>query len=220
MLLSAAALNTTITVPKTTLLKVQIQGVDMLFLVDSGSSSCFIDRHKAQLLKRSAPLLDSVNVKVVGGAILSCAEYFPQLAWIVEGTEFHDDFKVLDLGSYDGIIGLDWLGKYSPMITHWDKGWIVEPKDDQLVVLQGEGSQFCINALVELNLMSELAPITIPPQVQAILDKFASVFATPTGLPPRRRYDHHIPLVPGGRPVSMRPYHVAPELKTEIEKQV
>jgi hypothetical protein len=72
MLLSAAAINTSITVPKTMILKVQIQGMDMLFLVDSGSSSCFIDSHKAQLLKGGAPLLDAVNVKVAGGATLLC----------------------------------------------------------------------------------------------------------------------------------------------------
>jgi hypothetical protein len=143
--------------------------------------------------------------------------------FLIEGTEFCDDFKVLDLGNYDGIIGLDWLGKFIPMITHWEQGWIAVPKDGQLVVLQGEGSQFCINALVGLNLMSDAEPpdpIPIPPPVQAILDRFSSVFATSAGLPPRRQYDHHIHLVPGARPVSMRPYRVVPELKTEIEKQV
>lgn len=207
MMLSAAALNTAITVPKTMLLKVQIQNQDLLFLVDSGSSSCFIDRNKAQLIMGSTALPDPVHVKVAGGAILSCAEYFPQLSWSAEGTEFCDDFKVLELGSYDGIIGLDRLGKYSPMVTHWEHGWIAVPKDGHLVVLQGEGLQFCTNALVELNLMSDAVepdPLPIPPQVQAILDRFATVFATSTGLPPRRQCDHHIPLVPGARPVSMR----------------
>jgi hypothetical protein len=52
------------------------------------------------------------------------------------------------------------------------------------------------------------------------VDRYSSVFAAPVGLPPRRCYDHHIPLVPGACPVSIRPYCVAPELKTEIEKQI
>jgi hypothetical protein len=120
--------------------------------------------------------------------------------------DFSDDFKVLDLGSYDGIIGLDWLGKYSPMVTHWDQGWIAVAKEGQLVVLQGEGAQFCIHALVELNLIHEAAeddPPPYPPEVQALLEQFCSVFAAPKGLPPRRHYDPHIPLVPGARPISM-----------------
>lgn len=109
------------------------------------------------------------------------------------------------MGSYDGIIGLDWLGKYSPMITHWDQGWIAIPKGGQLVVLQGEGD-LCTHSLIELSLIREAAasePQTIPPEVQALLEKFAHVFASPTGLPPRRQYDHYIPLVSGARPISM-----------------
>ena len=58
------------------------------------------------------------------------------------------------------------------------------------------------------------------PEVQLILDDFASVFAEPSGLPPRRACDHKIPLVPGAQPVSVRPYRYAPALKSEIERQV
>jgi hypothetical protein len=56
--------------------------------------------------------------------------------------------------------------------------------------------------------------------VQSILEKYADVFVAPTGLPPRRLYDHKIPLVPGAQPVSVRPYRVTPELKDELERQV
>jgi hypothetical protein len=76
---------------------------------------------------------------------------------------------------------------------------------------------------VELHLIREIVPEqqpAPPPEVQAVLDRYSAVFAAPVGLPPRRRYDHHIPLVPGARPVSIRPYRVAPELKTEIERQI
>jgi hypothetical protein len=65
-----------------------------------------------------------IPVKVAGGAILQCTTHFPSLQWSADGAEFSDPFKVLDLASYDGIIGLDWLGKYSPMTTHWEQGWL------------------------------------------------------------------------------------------------
>jgi hypothetical protein len=52
------------------------------------------------------------------------------------------------------------------------------------------------------------------------LDHFSSVFDEPTYLPPRRQYDHRIPLIPGAKPVSLRPYPVVPALKSEIERQV
>ena len=58
------------------------------------------------------------------------------------------------------------------------------------------------------------------PEIQALLDKFAVVFSPPTGLPPRRQYDHSIPLIPGAQPVSIRPYRIPHHLKVEMEKQV
>ena len=61
---------------------------------------------------------------------------------------------------------------------------------------------------------------SLPAGLQALLDKYSSVFELPKGLPPARDCDHHIPLVPDARPVQMRPYRYAPALKTEIEKQV
>ena len=39
-------------------------------------------------------------------------------------------------------------------------------------------------------------------------------------MPPRRKYDHTIPLLPGAQPFSIRPYRLAPVLKDELEKQV
>lgn len=223
MMLSSVAINTSLTSPRTMQLQVQIQGHDFLFLVDSGSSACFIDQSKAQLLTGSKPLDTPVLVQVAGGALLLSTEYSPQMQWSAEGAIFSDTFRVLSLASYDGIIGLDWLGKYNPMITHWEQGWLAIQHEGRQVVLHGEGPNLCTHALVEIHHIRDSVPEKqelLPTEVQTVLDSFSVVFEAPTGLPPRRRYDHHIPLIPGARPVSVRPYHVAPELKTEIEKQI
>jgi hypothetical protein len=108
------------------------------------------------------------------------------------------------------------------MYTHWEQGWIAIQCDGMQVVLQDERACLHTPAVIQLHLVSECVTTApaVSPKVQQILDRFALVFAAPTGLPPRRRYDHHIPLVPGARPVSVRPYRVAPELKDEIEGQI
>jgi hypothetical protein len=72
--------------------------------------------------------------------------------------------------------------------------------------------------LVELSALLSEETLPVPPEIDVVLAEFESVFASPTGLPPRRAYDHVIPLIPGARPVSIRPYRVVPELKNEIEK--
>lgn len=51
MMLSSVAINTGLTAPRTMQLQVQIQGNDFLFLVDSGSSTCFIDEGKCDAPK-------------------------------------------------------------------------------------------------------------------------------------------------------------------------
>ena len=146
-------------------------------------------------------------MKVAGGALLHCTGCFPALSWQADGATFSDNFRILDLASYDGIIGLDWLGKYSPMVTHWEQGWIAIQHDGRQVVLHGETADQCTHALVELQLMQEQTKEqqSVPAEVQMVLDKFQTVFEAPTGLTPRRQYGHHIPLIPGARPVSVRP---------------
>jgi hypothetical protein len=62
MLLSAAALIPALAAPKTMQLRVEIQGQLLLFPVDSGSSTCFIDQDKASLLVGRAPLLAPTRV--------------------------------------------------------------------------------------------------------------------------------------------------------------
>jgi hypothetical protein len=60
----------------------------------------------------------------------------------------------------------------------------------------------------------------LPAEIQLLIDQFSELFQEPDGLPPSRACDHEIPLIPGARPVSVRPYRYPPALKTEIEKQV
>jgi hypothetical protein len=59
-----------------------------------------------------------------------------------------------------------------------------------------------------------------PPEIQALLQEFQSVFTIPTELPPERACDHAIPLIQGAIPVNVRAYRYPPKLKDEIEKQV
>lgn len=57
-------------------------------------------------------------------------------------------------------------------------------------------------------------------EIQKVLDTFSDVFATSTGLPPERPYDHAIPLTPDAAPFNSRPYRYSPAHKNEIEKQL
>jgi hypothetical protein len=53
----------------------------------------------------------------------------------------------------------------------------------------------------------------------ALLQTYVDIFATPNGLPPHRRHDHRIHLLPGKAPVAVRPYRYPQLLKDEVERQ-
>jgi hypothetical protein len=188
----------------------KLQGYDVVFLLDSGSSHSFIS-------ERLAPHL---RVRVAGGGYLSCKLVAPNCPWEAGGHTFRTDFMVLPLQHYDGIIGMDWLSARGTMNINWEQKWLSFDYNQLPVFLQGEPPEQFTCTLVELQLIQQHSPAPAPPEIHALLKSFAEVFEKPVSLPPRRACDHKIPLIEGARPVKIRPYRYSPELKTEIEKQI
>ena len=88
--------------------------------------------------------------------------------------------------------------------------------------MQGNLSAEFAYTVVEVHLLEEASEAfqQLSPEIQQLLKLFLAVFDEPMGLPSRRQVSHSIPLVEGARPVQIRPYRYAPELKTEIETQI
>jgi hypothetical protein len=94
MRLSAAAADSREHSQKTLQLRVTAQGHSMLFLVDSGSSTCFIDQDKEKLLSGQHQMDKALRVQVAGGEILQSTDYFPHLIWTVDENDFEDSFRI------------------------------------------------------------------------------------------------------------------------------
>jgi hypothetical protein len=80
-----------------------------------------------------------------------------------------------------------------------------------------------VSSIVQLCLMkpdSLAADVPLPDAAVTLLAEFEVLFEEPSGLPPQRSFDHAIPLMPGARPVNLRPYRYNPAQKDEIEKQI
>lgn len=60
---------------------------------------------------------------------------------------------------------------------------------------------------------------TQPNLMQTVISSFEDIFAEPQGLPPSRRQDHRISLLPGSASVAVRPYRYPQLLKDETERQ-
>lgn len=114
--------------PKTIRLRAMVDNKVMLLLVDSGSSHTFIDQ---QLIDRlqcpTTPLPAPLKVKVANGEFMQCEQEVQGLKWWIQGHTFTTDMKVVPLGGYDAILGMDWLEQWGPMTCHWEEKWI-DPK--------------------------------------------------------------------------------------------
>lgn len=148
----------------------------------------------------------------------------PHAEWSIQGYLFKQELKVLQLQTYDIILGMDWLENHSPMWIHWRHKWLSITYHNSPVVLLGSDHTQFEEVLIHISQVSHpvitsAAPALLP-EISALLHKFAVVFSAPVELPPVRSCDHSIPLVAGAQPVNIRPYRYPPSLKDEIEKQV
>jgi hypothetical protein len=81
----------------------------MLLLLDSGSSHSFVDSALVNKLKQPVTEIPTLKVKVAGGAYMYCDTMVPNMKWWLQGHTFSHDMRILPLGGYDGILGMDWL---------------------------------------------------------------------------------------------------------------
>ena len=95
-------------------LTVTLHGHQKIFLVDSGSTHSFLDSDSAKLLSE-VQTCPTMKVKVANGQIMNCSGFVTKCNWSVHGVQFEHDLKILPLSCYDGILGMDWLAKHSPM---------------------------------------------------------------------------------------------------------
>lgn len=209
-------------------------------LVDSGSSTSFIKQTLAQQLEGVQPLPCIYKVRVVDEGELTCSSSIPRYTWYSQDHEFTTDMKVLMLGTYDAILGMDWLEAHSPMQVDWCAKCLEFSTPEGTICLHGHDSNsstcFMINSLqlqslykqqvvshvMQVCAVSEEAEdaTLVPEVIQQVVATYPDVFGEPTGLPPRRHYDHLIPLIPRAQPVNIRLYRHKPDNKDEIEAQI
>jgi hypothetical protein len=88
----------------------------LLILVDSGSTGSFLNEAMLSRLHCKIQQTTPVTVKLANNATLSCDQWVPHLTWHLQGEQFHTPMRVLPLGAYDAILGVDWLKKHGPVI--------------------------------------------------------------------------------------------------------
>nr|GEX03469.1 putative reverse transcriptase domain-containing protein [Tanacetum cinerariifolium] len=158
------------------------------------------------------------------------------------GHPFNIDLMPVELGSFDVIIGMDWLAKYHALIVY-DEKVVCIPYGDKVLIIRGDncddGSKLNIisytktQKYIQKGCQVYLAQVTSKKAEDKSEEKrledvpivweFPNVFPEDfPGLPPARQVKFQIDLVPGATPVARAPYRLAPaeiqELSTQLQE--
>lgn len=180
---------------------------------------------------------------VGNGASLLCSLVARSTKLFVQECKFLIDLHILDIHGPDVILGMAWLeslgiisadfvGKTlkfmlegQPSVIH---GMPPSPRRISLHSLALLTSHSTANNFYEIVQLEpdqpasvcslDIAfPVDTPAEILAVLEQFTSIFQIPTGMSPRRVFDHHIHLLPHTKQVNMRPYRYPYFQKNEIE---
>ncbi|GJY01353.1 putative reverse transcriptase domain-containing protein [Tanacetum coccineum] len=212
-------------------------------LFDTGADRSFVSTQFSTLINITPTTLDhGYNVELADGRIIWVNTVLLGCTLNFLNHPFHVDLMPVEMGTYDIIIGMDWLTKYQAIID-CAKKIIRIPFGSEILIFHGDGSRN--KRGTRLNIISctkaqkyvlqgchvFLAHITIKEtgdkskkkQLQdvPIVKNFPEVFPEDLpGLPPTRQVEFHIDLVPGAAPVARAPYRLAPSEMKELADQL
>ncbi|KAF2292988.1 hypothetical protein GH714_034621 [Hevea brasiliensis] len=210
--------------------------MELICLIDSGSTHNFINERIAGILKLPVEPTSPFNVKVANGDPLQCNGKFRNTPALLQGIPFTITFYSLPIIGLDVVLGVQWLRKLGTVQCNWDKltmDFLWKGEQHHLQGIKGQpikasplktmakdlkhnNSLFAI--CVETT--STVFPEGIHPEMKLLLDQFPDIYQKPSQLPPEREINHRINLKEGTNPINVRPYRYAHFQKAEIEKQI
>ncbi|GKA55891.1 putative reverse transcriptase domain-containing protein [Tanacetum coccineum] len=133
----------------------------------------------------------------------------------IEGHVFDIDLIPFGHGSFDVIIGMDWLSNYKSEIIFYEKVVRIPLPDGNVLRVLGERPKEKARLL-----MSAKANEGKQEEIVVVRD-FPKVFPDDLfGLPPFREIKFRIELIPGAMPVAKSSYHLAPSEFEELSGQL
>ncbi|GJV13090.1 putative reverse transcriptase domain-containing protein [Tanacetum coccineum] len=204
-------------------------------LFDSGADKSFVSTNFSTLINIKPVKLDtSYEVELADGKVVSTNNVLIGCTLNLLNHSFPIDLMVIELGSFDIIIGMDWLSRYDAAILCGEKKVRI-PLEGKTLVIEGDRNNSrlkivsCIKAqkYIEKGCELFLAQVTEQESKEKRLEDvpvirdFPEVFPEDLpGLPPPRQVEFRIDLIPGAAPVARAPYRLAPSEMKELSKQL
>jgi hypothetical protein len=140
------------------------------------------------------------------------------------GFNTKEDLNIIPLGSYDCLIGMDWLDKHCGVLYCYKKAFTCLDEEGNSRMVQGIPRPKSIREILALQLkrsfrkgfqiyvtyMEEATKDKdISLEYYPVLKEYEDVFGELIGFPPKRDIDLSIHLMHGASPVSKHPYKMS-----------
>ncbi|GJR33540.1 reverse transcriptase domain-containing protein [Tanacetum coccineum] len=214
-----------------------------IILFDTGADRSFVSNTFSALINITPTTLENhYDVELADGKIIGVNTITRGCTLNFMNHLFDIDLMPVSLGSFDVIIGMDWLTKYHGVII-CDEKIVRVPFEKETLIFQGDGSnqrkesrlniisctksqeylaKGCDVFLAHINTKeakdkSEEKRLEDVP----IVRDFPEVFPEDLpGIPPARQVEFQIDLVPSDAPVAWAPYRLAPSEMKELPQQL
>ncbi|GJZ00234.1 putative reverse transcriptase domain-containing protein [Tanacetum coccineum] len=185
-------------------------------LFDIGADRIFVSTAFSSQIDIIPTALDHYyDVELADGRIIRLNIILRGCTLNILNHPFNINLMPVELGSFDAIIGMDWLVKYQEIIVCAEKIFHI-PWGNETLIVHGDGSNRGTRGY-ETEDKSEKKRLEDVPIVRDFPDVFPEDLS---GLPPTRQVEFQIDLIPGAAPVARAPYRLAPSEMKELSEQL
>ncbi|GJU72990.1 putative reverse transcriptase domain-containing protein [Tanacetum coccineum] len=185
-------------------------------LFDSGDDYSFVSTIFIPLLGIEPSNLGfRYEIEIASGQLVEINKVIKGCKLEIEGHVFDIDLIPFGHGSFDVIIGMDWLSNYKAEIICHEKVVRIPLPDGKVLRVLGERPEDKARLLMNVKASDKKQEEIV------VVRDFPEVFPDDlSGLPPIREIEFWIELIPGATLVAKSPYRLAPSELEELSGQL
>ncbi|GJV52775.1 putative reverse transcriptase domain-containing protein [Tanacetum coccineum] len=175
-------------------------------LFDSGADYSFVSTTFIPLLGlEPGDLGFKYKIEIASGQLVEIDKVIKGCRLEIEGHVFDIDLIPFGHGSFDVIIGMNWLSNYKAEIIYHEKMVRIPLPDGKVLRVVGERPEEKGRLLMSAKASDKKQEEII------VVREFPEVFSDNlSGLPPIREIEFRIELIPRATPIAKSPYRLAP----------
>nr|GFA23946.1 putative reverse transcriptase domain-containing protein [Tanacetum cinerariifolium] len=155
------------------------------------------------------------EIEIASGQLVEIDKVIEGCKLEIEGHVFNIDLIPFGHGSFDVIIGMDWLSNHKAEIICHEKVEMIPLPDGKVLRVLGERPKEKARLLMSVKASDKKQGETV------VVRDFPEVFSDDlSGLPPLRVIEFRIELIPGVVPIAKSPYRLAPSELEEFSGQL